>query len=110
MSKTTKDPIKLVKVALEAGSKTLAPYSHAKSPQKYRQEQVFAILVLRQFYRLDYRGIVAMLKDWTELREAIGIKKVPHYSTLCYAEDRILKKMHLQDFLVQHSIWPAKAA
>ena len=26
------------------------------------------------------------------LREALGLERVPHYSTLCYAERRLLKK------------------
>jgi len=33
-----------------------------------------------------------MLQDFSDLRSARGLKKVPHYSTLCYAEARLLKK------------------
>jgi hypothetical protein len=50
------------------------------------------MLALRQFFRLDYRGVVEWLKRWSELREVLGLKRVPHYSTLCYAEGRLLKK------------------
>ncbi len=62
----------------------------------YTQHQLFAILVLRQFLKTDYRGIIQMLKDFSDLREVLGIKKVPHYSTLCYAEKRLLKKKLLK--------------
>ena len=92
MSKTTKDPISLARAALAAGRKALPNYSHPKSPHKFTQPQLFAVLVLRQFFRLDYRGVITWIEQWSELRTALELKRVPHYSTLCYAEDRLLKK------------------
>jgi len=92
MSTTTKDPIALARAALEVGEAALPRYSGPKSPHKYTQPQLFALLVLRQFFRLDYRGLVTWLQNWSDLRDALGLKHVPHYSTLCYAEDRLLKK------------------
>jgi len=92
MSKTTKNPIALARAALEAGRKALPPYSHPKSPHKYTQAQLFAMLVLREFLRLDYRKLIACLEQWSDLREVLDLKRVPHYSTLCYAADRLLKK------------------
>lgn len=29
--------------------------------------------------------------EWSDLREVLGLLRVPHYSTLCYAERRLLK-------------------
>lgn len=110
MSKMTKDPIALARVALEVGEAALEPYSHPKSPHKYTQAQLFALLVLRQFFRLDYRALVAWLGRWTELRDALGLKRVPHYSTLCYAEDRLLKKGAPTASLMRLLSWPADAA
>ena len=110
MSKTTKDPIALARVALEVGEAALAPYSHPKSPHKYTQGQLFAVLVLRQFFRLDYRGVVACLQRWPELRRTLGLQRVPHYSTLCYAERRLLKKRALLDSLTRRFGPPADAA
>jgi hypothetical protein len=92
MSKTTKDPISLARAALAAGRKALPNYSHPKSPHKFTQPQLFAVLVLRQFFRLDYRGVITWIEQWSELRSALEFQRVPHYSTLCYAEDRLLKK------------------
>jgi hypothetical protein len=92
MSRTTKDPIALARVALEVGQQAFPDYSCPKSPQKYTQPQLFALLVLRQFFGQDYRGTVQWLARWAELRETLGLKTVPHYSTLCYAERRLLKK------------------
>ncbi|HEU4394361.1 MAG TPA: transposase, partial [Planctomycetota bacterium] len=66
-------------------------YSSRFSRKEYTQHQHFAILVLKQFFKTDYRGIVQMLEEWSDLREALGLRRVPHYSTLCYAEQRLLK-------------------
>jgi len=92
MSKMTKDPIALAQAALEVGKAALPPYSHRNSPHKFTQAQLFALLVLREFFRLDYRSLVAWLERWSDLRTALGLEGLPHYSTLCYAEDRLLKK------------------
>jgi hypothetical protein len=92
MSKTTKDPIALAQAALKAGKAALPDYSSPKSPHKFTQPQLFALLMLKQFFKLDYRGTVAWVGQWSDLRQVLGLKGVPHYSTLCYAERRLLKK------------------
>ena len=51
-----------------------------------------ALLVLKTFFKTDYRGLIQMLRDFRELREDLGLDKVPHYSTLCKAVLRLLKK------------------
>ena len=55
MSTTAKDPLARACVALEVGEKAFKPYSCPKSPHKYTQPQLFAILVLRQFFGVDHR-------------------------------------------------------
>jgi len=88
----TKSPIALAKMALQIAKTALFTYSSHYSRHDYTQHQLFAILVLRQFFKTDYRGIIQMLKDFSDLRKVLGLKKVPHYSTLCYAEQRLVKK------------------
>src|ERR1035441_773059 len=92
MARTTKSPIALAKAALAAGQEALPPYAHRFSPRKFTQPQLFAILALRQFFKTDYRGITEQLREWSDLRQALGLTSVPNYSTLCYAERRFLKK------------------
>lgn len=104
MSRTTKSPIKLAKAALLAGHEALPLYSHPKSPHKFTQPQLFAMLVLKQFFKLDYRGLIEWLDDWPALGKALGLKSVPNYSTLCYAERRLLKKGALVDSLMRRFI------
>jgi len=110
MSRTTKDPIALARTALKAGKESLPDYSCPKSPHKFTQPQLFAMLVLKQFFRLDYRGLVEWLTNWSELRQALELKRLPHYSTLCYAERRLLKKGLLTVSLTRPSPWVASVA
>jgi hypothetical protein len=110
MSRTTKSPIRLAQAALAAGREALPLYSHPKSPHKFTQPQLFAMLVLKQFFQLDYRGLVAWLDDWPALCNALELTRVPNYSTLCYAERRLLKKGALTDSLMQPFISPDKPA
>lgn len=88
----TKSPVRLAREALQVGQQGLQAYLAAKSPKKFTQPQLFAILVLRQFFKTDYRGIVELLTDMSDLRETLGLKQVLLYSTLCYAKQRLLKK------------------
>jgi hypothetical protein len=84
----------LAREALTAAERALPRYSSRFSRHEYTQHQHFAVLVLRQFFRTDYRGICQMLLEWSDLREALRLERVPHYSTLCYAEQRLLKGGH----------------
>lgn len=78
--------------ALGLAQETLPAYSSKFSRQRYTQHQLFAVLALKTFFKSDYRGIVQLLHDFAELRQDLGLIEVPHYSTLCYAAGRLLKK------------------
>ena len=93
MSRTTKSATEFAKVALAAGQEAFAEYSSPFSPRKFTQPQLFACLALRQFFKLDYRGTVQRLAEWAELRAVLELEQVPDFSTLIYAEKRLLKKM-----------------
>ena len=88
----TKSPVMLAKQALQTATMALSPYSASRSRHDFTQAQLFAILTLRQFFQTDYRGIVQLLADLTDLRAAIGLSKIPHYTTLQKAQQRLLKK------------------
>jgi len=88
----TKSPLALAQTALAAASEILPDYSCPKSRHDFTQHQLFACLALKEFLRTDFRGLTQMLAEWSDLRNALGLKKVPHYSTLCYARRRLLKK------------------
>ena len=90
MPTMTKSAVRLAREALAVGRAALPAYSSRFSRHDFTQPQLFALLVLRQFLRTDYRGVVTAVGEWGELRRALGLRKVPHYSTLCYAERRLL--------------------
>lgn len=90
MRAMTKSAVRLAREALAVGRRSLPPYACRRSRHEFTQAQLFAILVLRQFLRTDYRGITTLLAEWSDLRRVLGLRKVPHYSTLCYAARRLL--------------------
>ena len=92
MRAMTKSPVALSKEALAVARAALPAYSSRFSKKDFTQPQLFAILALRQFFKTDYRGIVQLLRDFSQLRSTLKLKKIPHYSTLCYAEARLVKK------------------
>lgn len=89
----TKSPLALAQVAYAVAQKSLPAYSCKYSRKDFTQAQLFALLTLRTFLGIDLRGLIAFLNDWSDLRQALELKKVPHYSTLCYAQERLLKKL-----------------
>ena len=92
MRTMTKSPLALAKQTMRIAKAALPEYSSLYSRHDFTQHQLFTILVLRQFLKTDYRGIIQMLADFSDLRKTLGLKKIPHYSTLCYAEKRLIKK------------------
>ena len=88
----TKSPRAVAREALRLAQESLPAYSSKFSRRDYTQHQLFALLALKTFFKTDYRGVVALLGDFPELRADLGLDKVPHYSTLCYAAGRLLKK------------------
>jgi hypothetical protein len=91
----TKSPRAVVQEALRLAQEAVPAYSSKFSKKAFTQHQLVAILVLKTFLKTDYRGVVQMLQDFRELRDDLGIEKPPHYSTLCKAEQRLLKKGRL---------------
>jgi len=88
----TKSPRAVVRVALRIARDAIDPYSSKFSRHDYTQHQLFALLALKTFLKTDYRGLTQILMDFKELRQDLGLEKVPHYSTLCKAVQRLLKK------------------
>ena len=88
--KTSKSPRRVLQVAYEAALDALPAHRHKFSPKKFAQPQLLACLVLKEFLRLDYRGLAAHLADHPDLWHLIGLKAVPHYTTFQKAAARLL--------------------
>ena len=87
----TKSPLALARVALAVGEASLPRYASRFSRKDYTQAQLFSILALKQFFRVDYRDIVSILADFSDLRGLLALDKLPHFTTLQKAEAQLLK-------------------
>jgi hypothetical protein len=77
--------------ALALAKKHLPRYAHRYSPKTYTQPQLFVCLVLKTFFRTDYRGMMVILQDFEALQAYLGLKRVPHFTTLHKASRRLLR-------------------
>jgi len=90
VARTSKSPKAVARTALLAAQRVLPCYTHPNSPKVFTQHQLFACLVLKNFLKTDYRGVVAQLADHPELREVLKLKRVPHFTTLQKASRHLL--------------------
>ena len=100
---TSKSPIRVLRFGLLIGELGLRKYSHRFSPKKFTQPQLFACLVLKEFLRLDYRKLAELLTDCSDLRLAIDLTAVPHFTTFQKASRRLLR-FHQFDLLLHKTI------
>jgi hypothetical protein len=106
----TKSARWVAREALHLAREALPAYSSPTSRHDFTQAQLFAILALKTFLKTDYLGAVAFLDEFSEPRQDLGLTKVPHYSTLCKAEQRLLKKGGFASSSAAPSAAPARAA
>ena len=90
----TKSPRAVAREAYQLAKEAIPAYSSKFSRKDFTQHQLFAVLVLKTFFKTDYRGVVTLLEDFQELRQELDLQegKLPDYSTLCKAAPRLLKK------------------
>jgi hypothetical protein len=90
MSTLTKSPLSVARHALAVGLLAVPRYAHRFSPKTFTQPQLFACLVLKTFLKTDYRGVSEHLADHSDVRAAVGLARVPHFTTLQKASRRLL--------------------
>src|SRR5438270_8696395 len=93
---STRSAVALARKALHLSAQALPAYGSVFSKKDFTQPQLFALLCLKQFLRQDYRGLVDLLAEWSDLRQALRLKKVPHYSTVAHAAKRLGNSEHFQ--------------
>src|SRR5687768_14069546 len=91
MAATSKSPRSILLTGYLIGKLALPDYAHKFSPKTYTQPQLFACLVLKEFLHRDYRGIEDLLKDVPELAAVIDLQRIPDFTTLQKAADRLLR-------------------
>jgi len=87
----TKSPMALARQAMRLARQKLPLYAHRFSPKTYTQHQLFVCLVLKTFFKTDYRGITAILRDFDALCSFLDLKRIPHFTTLQKASRRLLR-------------------
>ncbi|MCC6428675.1 MAG: hypothetical protein IT435_17875 [Phycisphaerales bacterium] len=70
--------IRVVNIALRIATRSVREYSDKKSPKVFTQRQLLACLVLKTYLKTTYRGVVEQLVLMPAVREAIGLKQIPH--------------------------------
>jgi hypothetical protein len=87
----SKSPLAVARQAARLARQSLPLYGHRFSPKTFTQHQLFVCLVMKTFFKTDYRGCVAILDDWDALRNLLGLTRIPHFTTLQKASRRLLQ-------------------
>jgi hypothetical protein len=88
---TSKSPRRVLQTAYDAARQVLPAHRHKFSPKKFTQPQLLACLVLKEFSRLDYRGLAQHLTDHSDLARLIGVEVIPHFTTFQKAAARLFQ-------------------
>ncbi len=68
------------RLAYQVASWQWSPYGSKFAPKKFTQPSLLACLLVKEYLRLDYRGLEALLVSASELRAALGLTAVPDHS------------------------------
>ena len=88
----SRSPVKIARVTLKEAERALPTYACKNSRKDFTVPQLATLVVLKQVFQIDYRGLVSWLDDWSDLRTALRLTKVPHFTTLQKAAQRLAKK------------------
>lgn len=72
----------VVRLSMRAARACVSQYSYIKSGHDFTQPQLITSLVLRAYLRTTYRGVVELLAETPDVREAMGLERLPHFTTL----------------------------
>jgi transposase len=75
--------VTVARLGLRLANRHMRPYGSPRSRHDFTQPQLMVCLILRAYWKATYRDVVDQLKASWELRDAMGLKKAPNYSTLC---------------------------
>jgi transposase len=93
--------LKFVDTALAVSGKShLKIYSCKYSKRKYTQHQLLTLVLLKEYLNEDYRDIVELIELMDKLKLRIGLKQVPHFTTLHKFTTR-LKSVYFKSLLQQ---------
>lgn len=74
--------LRIVKLTMRLARRHLSTYAHPKSPRLFTQPQLFTCLILKAHLGVTYRRIEELLILMPAVREAMGLERVPRFTTL----------------------------
>jgi hypothetical protein len=80
--------VRIARLALRVARKHLADFPHVNAPKKFTQPQLFACLIIKAITGATYRRTEEMLILMPAVRDAIGLRDVPRFTTLQTFADR----------------------
>lgn len=98
-----------MRAAREVGAKLFDEHAHRFSRKDFTLPQLLACLVLREHQKKSYRGTEALLRDCSDLRDAVGLARAPDHNTLCRAFRHLVKPAKMNRAL-DLTVAAAKAA
>jgi hypothetical protein len=87
---TSRSPRKVLRFAYRLGRRVLPDHAATFSRHDFTRAQLFACLVLREFFGLSYRRTEALLADSPAWLADIGLSVAPDHNTLWRALGRIV--------------------
>lgn len=74
--------VRAARSALRIARRHMRDYAHVNAPKKYTQPQLFACLIVKALLGVTYRRCEELLMLMPAVREAIGLRDVPRFTTL----------------------------
>ena len=63
-------------------SSRINPYSCKYSIRDYTQHQLLTLLLFKEYRKEDYRTVIWNLEEMDRIRAVLGLKTLPHFTTL----------------------------
>lgn len=96
---TRNDLVVFARLAVRGARHHWPTYSHQFAPKKFTQPSLVGCLCVKEYLRLDYRGVEALLASAAELRQALELSATPDHSTLWWFARHKVRPAQLQRLL-----------
>jgi IS5 family transposase len=81
--------LKFTQVCMQLATEQVPPYSSKFSKHTFTQPQLVTLYCLKLKLRATYRELIDWLAEMPRIREALGLKRLPHFTTVQKAFTRL---------------------
>jgi hypothetical protein len=101
--------LQVAHLAYRLAAHILPAYGSKFAPKKYTQPSLLACLCLKEYLKLDYRGLETLLVSAAELRAAVGLRQVPDHSTFhWFARHQVKPRLLVQVLAAAARLFPQR--